>query len=458
MVKILKSFSNLKTRTWLAIVATISLLERVLLHLFYRPVAYSDTASYRRLAEAILDGWTHYDGTRVPGYPAFLALIGSDERVYATQLALGFLTTLLFFYIGWRVSGKGWFGALAALAHTLNLQQLFFEANLITESLATFFIAASLAGIAWLLLPSRRCASDGKRPLWQIVAVALASGLTGGLATMTRALFIFLPFWAAFFLLIFWRTAARKIRWSAALAAGLAGLLIIAAWVNFIHQRFGLWSVTTMSGYHLVQHTGLFFEYVPNEYAAIRDTYIQYRQARVAQTGEPGNAIWDAIPALQEVSGLGFIPLSNLLAKISIQLILEHPDLYLRSLLQGWLWFWKAPIYRSPAAIASPVVRGIIFALITLERGGMVAANLAFLFGSLTLIWIKVRQILKTDAFLWFVASTVWLTSILQTLLDHGDNPRFLVPIQSLVVLLVLWWGIQITRCSVKGKHESVSA
>ncbi|MBU2609823.1 MAG: hypothetical protein KJ606_02580, partial [Chloroflexi bacterium] len=368
----MKFLRNLKTHTWLIIVAAVALLERALLYLFYRPVAYNDTASYRRLAEAIQHGWTSYDGTRMPGYPAFLALVGVDERVYAAQLALGFLTTLLFFYIGWRVSGKGWFGALAALAHTLNLQQLFFEANLITESLATFFIVASLAGIAWLFLPSRRCAqhrfgaSDDKRPLWQIVAVALASGLTGGLATLTRALFIFLPFWAALFLLIFWRTAARKIRWSAALAAGLAGLLIIAAWVNFIHQRFGMWSVTTMSGYHLVQHTGLFFEYVPDEYAAIRDTYIQYRQARVAQTGEPGNAIWDAIPALEQVSGLGFVPLSNLLAKISIQLILEHPGLYLRSVLQGWLWFWKAPVYWSPAAIANPAVRGIITALITL--------------------------------------------------------------------------------------------
>lgn len=458
MQKILKPLFILKARTWLAIVATISLLERVLLYLFYRPVAYHDTASYRRLAEAVLDGWTRYDGTRVPGYPAFLALIGSDERVYAAQLALGFLTTLLFFYIGWRVSGKGWFGALAALAHTLNLQQLFFEANLITESLATFFIAAWLAGIAWLLF------SGHKQPFWQTLLMALASGVTGGLAALTRPLYVFLPFWAAFFLLIFWRTAAPKVRWSAALAAGLTGLFIIAAWVNFIHQRFGIWSVTTMSGYHLVQHTGLFFEYVPDEYAAIRDTYIQYRQARVAQTGAPGNAIWDAIPALQEVSGLGFVPLSNLLAKISIQLILEHPGLYLRSLLQGWLWFWKAPIYWSPAGIANLPVRGILSAMIGLERGGMMAANVAFIFGSLTLICrvgasqIKVRQTLKMDAFLWFVASTVWLTSILQTLLDHGDNPRFLVPVQSLVVFLVLWWGLQITRRFVKGKHESVSA
>ncbi len=452
MVKILRSLRTIKPRAWLAIVGTLSVIERVLLYLFYRPVAYNDTASYRRLAEAIRHGWTSYDGTRMPGYPAFLALVGVDERVYAAQLALGFLTTLLFFYIGWRVSGKGWFGALAALAHTLNLQQLFFEANLITESLATFFIAAWLAGIAWLLF------SGHKQPFWQTLLMALASGVTGGLAALTRALFIFLPFWAALFLLIFWRTAAPKVRWSAALAAGLAGLLIIAAWVNFIHQRFGMWSVTTMSGYHLVQHTGLFFEYVSDEYAAIRDTYIQYRQVRVAQTGAPGNAIWEAIPALQEVSGLGFIPLSNLLAKISIQLILEHPGLYLRSVLQGWLWFWKAPVYWSPEAFTNPLISMALAGKVAFARGGMVFANVAFIFGSLALVSKKVRLALKMNVFLWFAASTLWLTSILQTLLDHGDNPRFLVPMQSLVVFLALWWGLQITRRVRKGKNENVSA
>ncbi|MDP3186220.1 MAG: hypothetical protein Q8M58_13210, partial [Anaerolineales bacterium] len=90
--------------------------------------------------------------------------------------------------------------------------------------------------------------------------------------------------------------------------------------------------------------------------------------------------------------------------------------------------------------------------------------NLAFIFGSLTLICRvgasqkKIRQTLKMDAFLWFTASTIWLTSILQTLLDHGDNPRFLVPVQSLVVFLVLWWGLQITRRVRKGKNENVSA
>jgi len=106
---------------------------------------YHNTTGYRRAAAAILGDWTNFDGTCTPGYPVFLALIGPDERVYVAQLTLGLATTLLFFYLGWGISRKGWFGALIALAHTLNLGQLFFEADLITETLTTFLIVAALA-------------------------------------------------------------------------------------------------------------------------------------------------------------------------------------------------------------------------------------------------------------------------------------------------------------------------
>ena len=91
-----------------------------------------------------------YDGTRLPGYPFFLAITGPDQHVYLAQLILGLVTTLLVFYIGWRVSHKGWFAAIAALAHALNLQQLFFEADLIRESLTTFFVILTLAGVVTL--------------------------------------------------------------------------------------------------------------------------------------------------------------------------------------------------------------------------------------------------------------------------------------------------------------------
>jgi hypothetical protein len=119
--KFYQTILNIKPRTWLAIVTAVALLERVLLYIFYRPVLYNDTAGYRRTVDAILGGWAHLDGTRTPGYPVFIALIGTDERVFLAQLALGVLITLLLFFIGWRFTRQGWFAPLAAFACTLNL-------------------------------------------------------------------------------------------------------------------------------------------------------------------------------------------------------------------------------------------------------------------------------------------------------------------------------------------------
>jgi hypothetical protein len=110
---------------WLVIVSVTALLSRLFLLLLYSPVSYSDTASYRRLAGSVLNLFAKYDGTRTPGYPVFLALVGDDHRVWLAQLLLGFITTLLLFSIGWKLTGRPWFGGLIALFHTLNLGQLF---------------------------------------------------------------------------------------------------------------------------------------------------------------------------------------------------------------------------------------------------------------------------------------------------------------------------------------------
>jgi 4-amino-4-deoxy-L-arabinose transferase-like glycosyltransferase len=432
----IKRLPSLKVHTWLIVVTIIAMVERIALYLLYRPVSYNDTASYKRLADAILAGWKAYDGTRTPGYPFFLALLGGDERVYAAQLFLGFLTTLLLFYVAWRISGLNWLAGLAALAHTLNPQQIFFEADLLTESLTTFLIILSIASLTWIYF-------SNKPALWKVLGVGLLTGLASGCAALTRPLFIFVPFWMAFFLVVFWH-AYTRIRWGGALMIGLAGALVLGLWLYFIYSRFDMLSLTTMTGFHLVQHTGLFFEYVPDQYAVIRDVYLQYRAEQIATTGSPGNAIWAAIPALQQASGLNFYDLSRLLTKISIQLIINHPWLYLKNVILGWFWFWKAPVYYLADSFRFAWLGTLSKWINVGWRGALIILNIVFVSGSMVLVLKNVRRILGMNNFFWFLLGTIWLTSISQTLLDHGDNPRFLVPVQSLVVLVVFYWGTKL--------------
>jgi len=143
--------------------------------------------------------------------------------------------------------------------------------------------------------------------------------------------------------------AGRRI---ARLAAfGLPSVLLLGGWILWVYRTYEMLSPTTMGGYHLVQHTGEFFEYLPDEQATLRDTYLKYRDAQIAARGTQANAIWDAIPELSEVSGLSFFGLSAELQRLSLQLIRQHPLLYLANVVEGWIDFWKAPVYWDSAGL-----------------------------------------------------------------------------------------------------------
>lgn len=415
-------------QVWLAVLLGVGFAQRAALWLAYPPGVYSDTGGYRRLAEAALRGWRDYDGTRPPGYSLLMALVGPDAAVYEVQLILGLLATALFFWVGWRLAGNPLFGFSAGLAHTLNLGQLFFEANLLSESLTTFWLALLLAALTW-------AAQGGGRWRWP---AWLGVGLCAALAGLTRSLFLFLPVWAALFLAAL--QPGLKKRLAAAFTVLLPGLVLVGMWVNFMNTRYGIVGITTMTGYHLIQHTGDYFELVPESDALLRDTFLKYRAEQIARTGTSANTIWDAIPEMMQVSGLDFHALSNRLARLSVQLILAHPQRYLANAAEGWWLFWRAPFYWRPQALGN--LQPLFEALELAERGLLFTANLLFLGSTLLALASKRwRAWLKLTPVWVFILSTLWLTSILQTLPDHGDNPRFLVPLQTWVVLWALWLG-----------------
>ena len=270
------SKKNLKT--WFTVVVIVALLVRIVLFLTYPEVSYSDTASYRRSANAIMDGMVNYDGTRTPGYPAFIAVLGPDRAIYAAQLVLGFCITLAWFFMGWKLSGRPFFGALAALAHTLNPSQLLFEANLLTETLATFWLVLALAGaFIWLEYPKQRT-------IW----IGLGIGLASSLAILARPLFIFMPVWLAVFLTVSFKDKKLKVDCKPLVTILAVTAVLVGGWMNWMKNRFDLFSLTTMTGYHLVQHTGYYFEDVPDEYAEIRDIYLDFRDARIEERGFAG--------------------------------------------------------------------------------------------------------------------------------------------------------------------------
>jgi hypothetical protein len=284
--------------------------------------------------------------------------------------------------------------------------------------------------------------------------VAFGAGLSAALAGMTRPLFAFLPFLLALFLFL---AEARPARRSLlALVTALPAVIIFGTWLNFVNSNYKILSFDTIGGYRWLNHTGEYFEYVPDEYAGLRNTYIKYRDQKISETGTQTNAAWDALDEMQRVTKLGYFGLSRLLTDISIDLIRAHPGLYLQNVLSGWWMFWWAAVYWSADALHAPSLASVFSVLIPIQRGLLIAANFLFVVGSLLVVLSKkLRQLLEMNPFLWCCLACIWSASILQTLLDHGDNPRYLIPLQSLVILIASWWLLRFLQIWTH-RHETI--
>lgn len=402
---------------------------------FY-PLAHSnDTPTYQHLANSLRNNlsFDHYNGTRTPGYPIFIILTGNETNLYLIQLGLGILSTLIVFFISLQVSNTTWFSGIMALLHTINLGQVFFDAAFLTECLATFLLYIIFIGILFLF--SKEDPMEPGKPIIKMMYAALVIGIAAAILSMTRPLFAFIPFWAAFIILFFWKKPFR-VRAGVILLSSLPALMILFTWVNFIQTRFNILGMDSIGGYHLVNHTSSFFELAPEKYSAIRDTFLKYRAGRIASTGSPINTIWDAIPLLMTQTKLNYYSLGRTMGEISKQLILDHPWLYLNNLILGWWWFWRVGTFWLPESITNPSLREVLTKLLFIERIGLFGINLGFIGISLSLLWARCRRIFRVNLFLAFAISAVWITSILQTLAEHGDNPRFLAPMQTLVMII----------------------
>ena len=95
---------------WLWLVLVVAILVRLTIWAVYPLAQGNDTPTYLHLASSLKNnnGFERYNGTRTPGYPIFLMLAGTPEHVYVVQLCLGLLTTLMVFYIAWRISRRAW--------------------------------------------------------------------------------------------------------------------------------------------------------------------------------------------------------------------------------------------------------------------------------------------------------------------------------------------------------------
>jgi 4-amino-4-deoxy-L-arabinose transferase-like glycosyltransferase len=238
-------------------VLTLAAIVRFLLLLLWTPELSGDALDYDRLARALLDGRGYVNARgeptsfRPPLYPAFVAAgytlsEGAVQGVRFLQATLDVGTVALTYLIGRWLFGRGP-DLLAALLISVNLGTVAATGQLLSETLFTFLLMATVAvTIRWLW-----AIREGR--LQAFVVLGIGTGLLLGAGTLTRG--IFLWYFVPLTVMVIWtrwvgkpasdwvpsESALRKATLGAILVVPLTFILVLTPWTlrNYrVHGAF----------------------------------------------------------------------------------------------------------------------------------------------------------------------------------------------------------------------------
>jgi hypothetical protein len=413
------------------VVATFGVFIRLIALMSYEPYVESDFGGYQQTAQFLLSGNAlHYDGVRPPGYPLLLLVCGMDFHIiWIVQCVLGVAVALMLFDIASLMTHRHTMPLILGLSYSVSINMLFFEATIMSEAWSTFIIVL----LMWVAIRISRDPNKGS------IAKFAFAGLLAGFAALTRPLFLFLT--PLLFLYFLWRLAGGQggssLKMKAIVSFALPALILIVGWsvVNSITVDY--FGVTTLTGFNLTNHSGGFMELAPEEYASVRDIYLDHRKREIEQNGTHSMTIWRAIPEMKAKTGLSYSDLSSKMTKLSIRLFAEHPLLYLASVSKAWVNFWKVTVYWIPEEVKYMDLRKVIAIVWQPERYILLLANILFLAGSARQAYCLVYRKAAAQPEVLLMGSVVLIASILQALMEYGENARYSIPFQPLVMLMV---------------------
>lgn len=417
---------------------------RALMIAMYDPVAYGDTGTYLRLADQFRTwDFAAFDGSRTPGYPLFLMVLGkSPEAVWLAQQILGISTSLLLYVVAWHLTRNQLFSFAVAVIHALTLNSLFFEAALLTESVATWLLMLATA----IFVRALKMREVG-------VMQGTLLGVVCALIALTHPLFVFVgPLLAllAVFLLDF-RRAAKFCT-----PVLMAWFIPVGAWVGFNKLQVDYLGLTSFMGYNLTNHSGRFMELAPP--GDVRDIYLRYRDEKIHETGTHSMTIFEAEDELRASTGLSRAELSKELSAISLRLFANHPGLYLRSVAEQWYSYWAVPNYWRLQKVSPQSLQAPLQGIWKLEQFGLRAANAVFLLSGPILVWLFFGSRPESGNTFGLGLALYFLVlgaSVVQALVEFGQT-RYSITTQPIVVLVAgatalwLWRHFHIPRDSRK--------
>jgi len=213
-----------------------------------------DEREYLVLAQSLSEGRglhypaDHAPGTspqfgRAPGYPAFLAMIGSTSAeapaapagIKIVQALLGALAVWMIGGIARRAAGERT-GAVAAAIAACYPPLVWISSYVLSE---TLFIPLALGCV--MVLHAARLRADAERSPRGGGALTVAAGLLAGAAVLVRpGMLFFLPIAALWFI--------RRKRWSLALAFCVSAAVVVLPWTLRNVREYGRFVLVASEG------------------------------------------------------------------------------------------------------------------------------------------------------------------------------------------------------------------
>jgi len=437
-----RRFRNIPAAGPLAVVLLITCAARAIL-LDRPPAIYPDTHGYVSLAHNLRTlRFAGYDGTRPPIYPLFLLLTGMNFYVVRfLQNLLGMAIAAMLFAMVYRRTQSAALALVAGVVYGVDMSQLGLEQYILTETLSTFLLTLSVVVFQWMVL-------KGKFGWREQATLGTLVAVTG----LTRPIYVCLaPLYFAFLAMMGPRAGvarADRNRHPASFAAPTAALLL--GWCVFNWLTLGYFGLTTLTGFNLSNHSGAFIELAPDRYARIRDPYLRARPEQIAEQGTHSMTIFRADGEIYRETGYNRVQLSRALTRMSLELFAEHPILYGRGVGRAWVAFWRPSLYWGSRLTGKGLERPFKY-LWTIELWTLPIANLGFLlYAGYLMLRLLLRQ--PVMGFDLCVIAMVLTVSVLQALLEFGENSRYSAPTSPLVfyTVMVSIWHLRPIRTAAK--------
>ena len=417
---------------WLLVAAFVA---RLAFALIFDPFIFRDSHDYLQLARIIGSGdYSGYNGARTPLYPLVILLFDFNvHTVVIFQFFLGLLITLVIYQSFKRIFASSTIGFAAGLSYALNPSQLVFEYALLTETAATALISFSF--FAFIISLKKGCSPR----------LVLLVGTLGSLAALTKPLFQFLPLLLSLLIACFYYFNVERRLFGALTRFSLVilpALVILGGWSLFNYERTGSFAVTTLTGFNLSNHTGAFIEFAPEEYAQIREIYLEHRRLVLKETGTSSMTILKALDDLQARTGLSFAELSRRFMDMSIYLVCHHPARYLRSAAKSFVIFWLPTWYAGRGGWLAVVRHGTEPAqrpFLIFYGAIHISCMLTFIiFPFLFAFSRRIREYSMGKFEIFTIYAIVFAAAPLQALIEYGENARYKQPVEPLIIALAV--------------------